>query len=141
MRSYCVALGTRSSHLWWSMMKWEKRTYTCMCNWVTLLYSRKLTEHCKPAITEKIKIIINEKKKVHCREMFKFNEVLNLPPRLVLLFTLIWMKKISRAYQNARCPGLIYHLRSTAKEQARMPDFLPNLQRPSFTFHSFTKLR
>ena len=27
--------------------------YTCMCNWVTLLYSRKLTEHCKPAIMEK----------------------------------------------------------------------------------------
>ena len=37
--------------------------YTCMCKWVTLLYSRKLTEHCKPARTEKIKIIINEKKK------------------------------------------------------------------------------
>ena len=31
-----------------------------MCDWVTLLYSRKLTEHCKPAIMEKIKIIINE---------------------------------------------------------------------------------
>ena len=24
-----------------------------MCNWVTMLYSRKLTEHCKPAITKK----------------------------------------------------------------------------------------
>ena len=33
-----------------------------MCNWVTLLYSRELTEHYKPAIMEKIKIIINEKK-------------------------------------------------------------------------------
>ena len=32
-----------------------------MCNWVILLYSRKLTEHCKPAIMEKIKII----KKMH----------------------------------------------------------------------------
>ena len=30
-----------------------------MCDWVILLYSRKLTEHCKPAITEKIKIIKN----------------------------------------------------------------------------------
>ena len=29
-----------------------------MYNWVTMLYSRKLTEHCKPAIMEKIKIII-----------------------------------------------------------------------------------
>ena len=26
-----------------------------MCNWVNLLYSRKLTEHCKPAIMEKNK--------------------------------------------------------------------------------------
>ena len=34
--------------------------YTCMCNWVTMLYIRKLTEHCKPAIMEK-KIIIQKK--------------------------------------------------------------------------------
>ena len=34
--------------------------YTCMCDWVTLLYSRKLIEHCKPAIMEKIKIIKNK---------------------------------------------------------------------------------
>ena len=40
----------------------RKRMYTCMCDWVTLLYSRKLTEHCKPAIMEKIKIIIKRKK-------------------------------------------------------------------------------
>ena len=33
-----------------------------MCNWVTLLYSRKPTEHCKPAIMEKIKIITKFKK-------------------------------------------------------------------------------
>ena len=26
-----------------------------MCNWVTMLYSRKLTEHCKPPIMEKNK--------------------------------------------------------------------------------------
>ena len=31
-----------------------------MCDWVTLLYSRKLTEHCKPAIMEKIKIILKK---------------------------------------------------------------------------------
>ena len=37
--------------------------YTCVCDWVTLLYSSKLTEHCKPAIMEKIKIIIKLKKK------------------------------------------------------------------------------
>ena len=33
-----------------------------MCKWVTLLCSRKLTEHCKPARMEEIKITINEKK-------------------------------------------------------------------------------
>ena len=32
--------------------------YTRMCDWVTLLYRRKLTEHCKPIMTEKVKITI-----------------------------------------------------------------------------------
>ena len=34
---------------------WEKGMYICMCEWATLLYSRKLTEHCKPGIMEKNK--------------------------------------------------------------------------------------
>ena len=42
--------------------------YACMCNWVTLPYSRKLTEHSKPAIMEKMKIIINEKKNMRTRQ-------------------------------------------------------------------------
>ena len=42
----------------------KKRMYTRMCDWVTSLCSRKLTEHCKSVITEKIKIII-KKKKLH----------------------------------------------------------------------------
>ena len=48
-----------TSHLWWSRMEdnVEKRMYICMCDWVTLLYSRKWTEHCKPAIMKRIKII------------------------------------------------------------------------------------
>ena len=29
----------------------------CVCDWVTLLYGRKWTEQCKPAMMEKIKII------------------------------------------------------------------------------------
>ena len=33
-----------------------------MCDWVSLLYSRKLAEHCKPTIMEKIKIIKKNKK-------------------------------------------------------------------------------
>ena len=40
--------------------KKEKRMYTCMSEWVTLLYGRQLTECCKPAIMEKIKIIIKK---------------------------------------------------------------------------------
>ena len=43
----------KKNHLWWSLIMWEQRMYTCMCNWVTMLYSRKLIEHCKPAIMEK----------------------------------------------------------------------------------------
>ena len=32
--------------------------YVCMCTWVPLLFSRKLTEHCRPTVMEKIKIIL-----------------------------------------------------------------------------------
>ena len=35
----------------------RKTMNICMCDCVTLLYNRKLTEHCKPTIMEKIKII------------------------------------------------------------------------------------
>ena len=34
-----------------------------MCNWVTMQYSRKMTEHCKPALMKKIKIGIHKKRK------------------------------------------------------------------------------
>ena len=37
--------------------------YICVCDWVTLLYSRKLTEHYKPAIMEKKVIIIEKRNK------------------------------------------------------------------------------
>ena len=35
----------------------RKTIYIHMCGWVTLLYSRKLTEYCKPTLMEKMKII------------------------------------------------------------------------------------
>ena len=35
----------------------RKRMYICMCDWVTLLYNSKLTEHHKPAMMDQIKII------------------------------------------------------------------------------------
>ena len=40
-----------------------KIMFICMCDWVILLYSRKVTEHCKPTISEKIKIIKKKKKR------------------------------------------------------------------------------
>ena len=39
MRSYCVALRTMSRYLQWSMTRGEKSMYTCMCNWVPMLYN------------------------------------------------------------------------------------------------------
>ena len=57
-----IALGTLSSHLWWNMIEDNVRKRMYMCDWVTLLYSRKLTVHCKPNIVEKIKIIKKLKK-------------------------------------------------------------------------------
>ena len=55
IRSCCVALRIVSRYLQHSMTMGEKIMHTCMCNWVILLYNRKLTEHCKPAIMEKNK--------------------------------------------------------------------------------------
>ena len=59
-----------SSHLWWSMVMWEKRMYICVCDWVTLLSSRKLTEHYKPVIMERIKIIIKKNPKKQWRTKY-----------------------------------------------------------------------
>ena len=55
----CVAPGTLSSDSWWSLMEENVRKGMdlCVCDWVPLLYSRKRTEHCRPATMEKIKII------------------------------------------------------------------------------------
>ena len=51
--------------------------YTCMYNRVTLLYSRKLAEHCKPAIMEKIKIITKEKKEYFSFSILRLSEKRN----------------------------------------------------------------
>ena len=66
MGSCCIAQGTMTSHLygtWWRIM-WEKECIY-VWDWVTLLYSRKLTEHCKLTIIEKIKIIRKRKKWIY----------------------------------------------------------------------------
>ena len=41
MRSCCVALKTMSRYLQRSTTMGEKIMYTCMCNWVPMLYSGK----------------------------------------------------------------------------------------------------
>ena len=38
---------------WWNDIR--KRMYISMCDWVTLLYGKKLTGHCKPTTMEKNK--------------------------------------------------------------------------------------
>ena len=43
MRSCCVALRTMSRYLQWSMTMGEKIMYTCMSNWVPILYCGKKT--------------------------------------------------------------------------------------------------
>ena len=81
MRSCCMELGTLSSHLGWSMMedKVRKRLYICMCDWVPLLYSRKLIEDCKPTIMEKIKIIFKKSSRKKKRPGVISNNKYNLP--------------------------------------------------------------
>ena len=41
-------------YLWWNMVMWEKRMYTCMYNWVTMMYSRKKIKGNKKTVLENI---------------------------------------------------------------------------------------
>ena len=49
-----------------------------MCDWVTLLYSRKLTEYYKSAVMEKIKIIIKKENSPKPKDTIHLNFVANL---------------------------------------------------------------
>ena len=67
-----------------------RKKNVCMYgDWVALLYSGELTEHCKPAIMEKIKIIIKKikKEKDTCTTMF-----------IAALFT------IAKTWKQPKCP-------------------------------------
>ena len=46
-----------------------------MCNWVTMLYSRKLMEHCKPAIMKKNHSIKKSRKKKNSLQTKKKKKV------------------------------------------------------------------
>ena len=67
MRSCCIALGTISSHLWWSIMEdtVKKRMYVCMTGSLCCTV-KKLTEHCKPTLIEKLKSLKKPQKNQHC---------------------------------------------------------------------------
>ena len=54
MRSFCVAQGTISNHLWWNMMEDKVRKRIDMCVYLgNFAIQQKLTEHCKSTITKK----------------------------------------------------------------------------------------
>ena len=58
---------------------WEKIMYTCICNCTcTMMYSRKMTEHCKPAIMGKNKnhYVKKPKKKEKDYQSIKKHELL-----------------------------------------------------------------
>ena len=62
--------------------------YTCMCDWIAMLYSRKLAEHCEPAQWfNKIKIIIKNISHTGGKENsspFLAREQKYLPPLLLI---------------------------------------------------------
>ena len=55
-----------------------------MCAWVTLLCSRKLIEHCKSSIMEKVKIFMKKKKKESHSWFFLWR-----PPTYLLTFRVL----------------------------------------------------
>ena len=116
MRSCCVALRTISRHLWWSMVMWEKRIYTCMCNWVTMLYSSKLAEHCKPGIMrKKIKKFLKNNNLEFCIDSVSCR-IVGFPFHLER--KLIQMKKlIFRKCQREHAPLASRYFREWKNEQ------------------------
>ena len=107
----CAALEKKkkSTHLWWSKIMWEKRMYIGMCNLVTLLNGRKLTEHCKPAIMEKIKIII-KKTKQNCvwslaQDLHKLKGSKKRERKNTFFFFFLLFRTVSVAYGSSQARG------------------------------------
>ena len=67
MRACCVALRTMSRYLQGSMTMGEKIMYTCMCNWVPMLYSGK-----KKCVGENNNKKRKEKKKKKKSDMWEY---------------------------------------------------------------------
>ena len=70
----------------------------CVWDWVTFLYSSKLTEHCKPSIVEKIKIIkkfTTQKKSVFFSCIYS-----HVCPRLFLSIPLLLFQDHGHEWKN-----------------------------------------
>ena len=63
-----ILLYTTGNCVWSLVMEPDnvrkKNAYTRLCDWVTWICSRKLTEHCKSAVMDKINIIKKKRKKM-----------------------------------------------------------------------------
>ena len=88
-----------------------------MCNWVTLLYSRKLTEHCKPAIMKKKSLYKNNIKLYlwFLDSIWKYNSVLNFSSLWLLFHTVVGILAYITYKGNStgpsRCPTQVrFHL-------------------------------
>ena len=68
-----------------------------MCDRVTLLYSRILTEHCKPVIIEKIKIIKKQNKMGNKRNLSQKS----------LPFSFLLFRAAPGAYGGSQARGII----------------------------------
>ena len=80
--------------------------YTCTCNWVTLLYSRKLTEHYKPSIVEKIKIIMKIQKKNFCQIVpLKDWKIKNKAIFKILKGVVLWLSELRLCVVTATEPS------------------------------------
>lgn len=51
-------------------MQSTQQDLIALCNWITMLYSGNLMEHCKPVITEKNKNHYIKKFRIHHLELF-----------------------------------------------------------------------
>ena len=65
---------------WWSMIMREKRMYTCMCTWVTMLYNRK-----KIIMHWGNKKINNKNKQINKKGTWRKNKSVEKEKKLLLL--------------------------------------------------------
>ena len=70
----------------------RKKMYIFMCDWVPLLYSRKLTEHCKPTIMEKKNHLKKTKIKIDQWSFYMIQQVKDPALSRQWLGSLLWRR-------------------------------------------------